>query len=152
MVNHSLIKLVLFMAAGVVFMNLHKLNLNEIRGFGRKKPLLNACFLMGALGIGGVPLWNGYTSKTLLHESIVEYRLLLASANAGVPAGGAMRPRLWQSFPVQELQAVRRRAVCFPSLQALYGWGLWNGSFNQRRADCGLYAEAVYLPVSGEEC
>lgn len=36
MVNHSLIKLVLFMAAGVVFMNLHKLNLNEIRGFGRK--------------------------------------------------------------------------------------------------------------------
>lgn len=89
MVNHSLIKLVLFMAAGVVFMNLHKLNLNEIRGFGRKKPLLNACFLMGALGIGGVPLWNGYTSKTLLHESIVEYRLLLASANAGVQAGGA---------------------------------------------------------------
>ena len=44
---------------------------------------------MGALGIGGMPLWNGYTSKTLLHESIVEYRLLLASANAGVPAGGA---------------------------------------------------------------
>ena len=25
------------------------------------------------LGIGGIPLWNGYISKTLLHESIVEY-------------------------------------------------------------------------------
>lgn len=73
MVNHSLIKLVLFMAAGVIFMNIHKLNLNEIRGFGRKKPLLNGIFLMGALGIGGIPLWNGYVSKTLLHESIVEY-------------------------------------------------------------------------------
>ena len=36
---------------------------------------------MGALGIGGVPLWNGYTSKTLLHESIVEYRLLLVFVN-----------------------------------------------------------------------
>ncbi|MFR8338899.1 MAG: hypothetical protein ACLVAW_20765 [Eisenbergiella massiliensis] len=36
MVNHSLIKLVLFMAAGVVFMNLHKLNLNEIRGLAGK--------------------------------------------------------------------------------------------------------------------
>lgn len=36
MVNHSLIKLVLFMAAGVVFMNVHKLDLNAIRGFGRK--------------------------------------------------------------------------------------------------------------------
>lgn len=71
MVNHSLIKLVLFMAAGVVFMNIHKLNLNEIRGFGRKKPLLHFAFLSGALGIAGVPLFNGYISKTLLHESIV---------------------------------------------------------------------------------
>ncbi len=73
MVNHSMIKLCLFMAAGVVYMNLHALDLNEIRGFGRKKPLLNAIFLMGALGIGGIPLWNGYISKTLLHEAIVEY-------------------------------------------------------------------------------
>lgn len=72
MVNHSLIKLVLFMIAGVVVMNIHKLNLNEIRGFGRKKPLLNICFLAGALGISGIPLMNGYVSKTLLHESIVE--------------------------------------------------------------------------------
>lgn len=78
MVNHSLIKLVLFMAAGVVFMNLHELSLNDIRGFGRKKPLLNVIFLAGALGIAGVPLFNGYVSKTLLHESIVEYRELLA--------------------------------------------------------------------------
>ena len=71
MVNHSLIKLVLFCAAGVVFMNLHKLNLNEIRGFGRKKPLLHVIFLAGALGIAGVPLFNGYVSKSLLHEGIV---------------------------------------------------------------------------------
>lgn len=77
MVNHSLIKLVLFMAAGVVFMNVHKLNLNEIRGFGRKKPLLHFIFLMGAFGISGVPLWNGYISKTLLHESIVKYMELM---------------------------------------------------------------------------
>ena len=79
MVNHSLIKLVLFMAAGVVFMNIHKLNLNEIRGFGRKKPLLHFIFLMGALGISGVPLFNGYISKTLIHESIVEYLELVRS-------------------------------------------------------------------------
>ena len=73
MVNHSLFKLVLFMAAGVIYMNIHKLDLNDIRGFGRKKPLLKFIYLMGALGIGGVPLWSGYISKTLLHESIVEY-------------------------------------------------------------------------------
>lgn len=73
MVNHSMIKLILFMAAGVVYMNLHRLDLNEIRGFGKKKPLLKGVFLTGALSIGGIPGWSGYVSKTLLHESIVEY-------------------------------------------------------------------------------
>ncbi len=73
MVNHSLFKLVLFLCAGAVYMNLHQLDLNEIRGFGRHKPALMFAFLMGALGIGGIPLWNGYVSKTLIHESIVEY-------------------------------------------------------------------------------
>ena len=45
MVNHSLIKLVLFLCAGAVFMNLHQLNLNDIRGFGRRKQNLSAGFL-----------------------------------------------------------------------------------------------------------
>ena len=78
MLNHSLIKLVLFMIAGVVVMNLHKLNLNEIQGYGRKKPFLKFTFLAGALGIGGIPLFNGYVSKTLLHEGIVEGTELFA--------------------------------------------------------------------------
>lgn len=73
MVNHSVFKLVLFLVAAVIFQNTHRLELNEIRGFGRKKPLLMACYLLGALGIGGIPGWSGYVSKTLLHESIVEY-------------------------------------------------------------------------------
>ena len=73
MINHSFIKLVLFMCAGVVVMNLHALNLNDIKGFGRKKPLLMICFLLGALGIMGIPGFNGYISKTMIHEAIVEY-------------------------------------------------------------------------------
>ena len=72
MVNHSCFKLVLFLCAGAVYRNLHQLNLNDIRGFGRKKPLLMLAFLLGAMGIGGIPLLNGYVSKTLLHEAIVE--------------------------------------------------------------------------------
>ncbi len=89
MVNHSLIKLALFMIAGVVVMNLHKLDLNDIRGFGRKKPLLNACFLAGALGISGIPLFNGYISKTLLHESIVE------GAELAVELSGFLKAAEW---------------------------------------------------------
>lgn len=73
MVNHSMFKLLLFMAAGSIFMKLHKLNLNEIRGYGRNKPFLKIVFAIGAMGIAGVPLFSGYVSKTLIHESIVEY-------------------------------------------------------------------------------
>jgi len=72
MVNHSMIKLTLFMVSGVVVMKLHELDLNAIRGYGRNKPFLKASFALGALGISGVPLFNGYISKTLLHEGIVE--------------------------------------------------------------------------------
>ena len=73
MVNHSLFKLILFCTAAVIFQNTHQLELNDIRGFGRKKPLLMFIYLMGALGIGGFPGFSGYVSKTLLHEGIVEY-------------------------------------------------------------------------------
>lgn len=88
MVNHSLFKLVLFLCAGVVYMNLHELDLNQVRGFGRKKPALCFCFSMGALGISGVPLFSGYISKTLLHESIVEYgELVYEGASVTLSSG-----------------------------------------------------------------
>jgi len=71
--NHSLIKLTLFVAAGVVYFNVHSLDLNDVRGFGKDKPLLKLAFLSGALSIAGIPGFGGYISKTLLHEGIVEY-------------------------------------------------------------------------------
>lgn len=73
MINHSLLKLVLFMAAGVIYVNTHSLDLNEVRGFGRKHPFLGAAVAFGGLGLAGVPGFNGYISKTLLHESVVEH-------------------------------------------------------------------------------
>ena len=76
--NHSLIKLTLFVAAGVVYFNVHSLNLNDVRGFGKDKPVLKLAFLSGACSIAGIPGFSGYISKTLLHESIVEYAELLA--------------------------------------------------------------------------
>ena len=84
MLNHSLIKLTLFVAAGVVYFNVHSLNLNDVRGFGRDKPLLMLTFLMGACSIAGIPGFSGYISKTLIHESIVEYIHELAHHGANV--------------------------------------------------------------------
>ena len=89
MINHSLLKLTLFMAAGVVIMNLHTLTLDDIRGWGRNKTPLKIAFALGGLGISGVPLFNGYISKTLLHEGIVESIHVMREI-AAEPAGASI--------------------------------------------------------------
>ncbi|QNL43727.1 sodium:proton antiporter [Oscillibacter hominis] len=86
LVNHSLIKLVLFVAAGVVYRGTHSLNLNVVRGFANDRPALATAFTIGALSICGVPMFSGYVSKTLLHESIVEYMHLLAAEGLSTAA------------------------------------------------------------------
>ena len=65
MMNHSLVKLTLFLLAGVVYCNTHALDLNQIRGYGRGKPLLHGLFLCGACSLAGIPGFLGYISKTL---------------------------------------------------------------------------------------
>lgn len=73
LLNHSMIKLPLFMVAGIIFVCAKEFDLNKIRGFGRKKPVLAIITAIPILGVAGVPGLNGYVSKTLIHESIVEY-------------------------------------------------------------------------------
>ncbi len=82
MLNHSFMKLILFSVSGVVHMNLHKLDLNDIRGWGRGRPLLAVLFAWGGLGLAGFPLTGGYIAKTLIHEAIVESAELLPLAHA----------------------------------------------------------------------
>jgi hydrogenase-4 component B len=83
MVNHALFKLILFLCAGAAALQSHSLHLNELRGFGRGKPLFHFIFLSAMLGIAGVPLFSGYASKTLLHEGLTVYIGTL-SQGAGV--------------------------------------------------------------------
>lgn len=85
LVNHSLIKLILFVAAGVVCNTVGSSRLDDVRGFGRGKPWLMLTFLAAGLSVSGVPLTSGYVSKTLLHESLVEYIRELTAH--GAPTG-----------------------------------------------------------------
>lgn len=73
MVNHSLLKILLYSLSGVVEKETNTLELDDLKGFGRGKPWFHGLFLLCAVTMGGVPLFSGYISKTLLHESVVEY-------------------------------------------------------------------------------
>lgn len=83
MMNHTLIKLVLFLAAGVFAMNRGTLDLNRLRGAGRGNRLLMLTFLTGAYSVAGIPGGSGYLSKTMLHEAIVEYTGIVEQAQGG---------------------------------------------------------------------
>ncbi len=72
MVNHTLVKICVFLVAGTIYQNVHSLDLNDIRGFGRNKPFLGFCFALGGLSLAGVPGFLGYLSKTAIHEALVE--------------------------------------------------------------------------------
>lgn len=73
--NHAIYKVLLFMGVGIVYVILHELSINKIAGFGRNKNMLRFIFMLGFLAIIGMPGTNGFISKTLLHEAIVEAKL-----------------------------------------------------------------------------
>ena len=155
MVNHSMFKLVLFLCAGAIYMNIHKLDLNDIRGFGRGKPLLMLIFLCGYLGISGVPLLSGYISKTLIHEGIVEYIEVLEEAGRSIFAmkcvewlflfsGGltfAYMTKLFVSIFVEK--------NCNAELQAKYDGR--NGHYMNLASALALGIPALLIPIFGSQ-
>lgn len=73
LINHSFIKILLFLLAGLVFQTTGTMELEHIKGYGRGKPWFQVLWTIGALSLAAVPLFPGYISKTLLHEAILEY-------------------------------------------------------------------------------
>ncbi len=71
-INHALFKSALFLAAGVIAYKIGEMNMYNLGGLWRKLPFTFIVVVIGSLGIAGVPLFNGYASKTLLHHAIVE--------------------------------------------------------------------------------
>lgn len=72
MINHGLFKALLFMVAGVVFFRTREKNMYNLGGLWRKLPLAAAVGLIATLGITGMPLFNGFASKSILHHAIIE--------------------------------------------------------------------------------
>lgn len=69
-INHSLFKLVLFTVVSMIYSMTGELDYNRLAGFANRKKWLQIPFLAAALGISGVPLFSGFISKTLIHETL----------------------------------------------------------------------------------
>lgn len=70
--NHAFFKSGLFILFGFIYTRLHQVEMDRLGGLWRKFPFTFAAFLACAFGITGVPGFNGYVSKTLLHHAMTE--------------------------------------------------------------------------------
>ncbi len=64
--NHAVIKAGLFLCAGAFIHQTGKKSLSELKGIGKKMPIVTACFTMAALSMIGLPPFNGFISKWFL--------------------------------------------------------------------------------------
>jgi hydrogenase-4 component B len=71
-VNHALFKSLLFMVAGAVYLQTREADMYKLGGLWRKMPVAAAVCLVASFGISGIPLFNGFISKSILHHGIVE--------------------------------------------------------------------------------
>ncbi len=70
--NHSIFKELLFLAAGAVYNKAHTRNIELLGGLAKKMPYTAILFLIGAIAICGLPPFNGFVSEFLIYFSMLK--------------------------------------------------------------------------------
>ena len=70
--NHALMKGGLFMAMGCIMFSLRSVELDDMRGLGRRMPVTMMAWVVGGLGLIGVPATVGFISKWYLIQAALE--------------------------------------------------------------------------------
>lgn len=72
MFNHALMKGALFLGMGCIALRIGSVNLEDMRGLGRRMPVTMAAFVLGGLSLIGVPMTVGFISKWYLILAALE--------------------------------------------------------------------------------
>ncbi len=84
LLSHAIFKALLFLAAGAIITAVGTRDLQSMGGLGKKMPFVRLAFVIGSLGLVGLPIANGFFSKELILEEglkgghIVLYLVMLA--------------------------------------------------------------------------
>lgn len=70
--NHALYKSLFFLGAGAIYFVTGELDMRKYGGLWKRMPLTFLAFMIAFFGIIGMPLFNGYISKSIIFESLLE--------------------------------------------------------------------------------
>ncbi len=76
LVNHTLVKLLLFLLAALMLRHLLSVRLADLAGLGRVMPLAAGLFVLGALAVLGLPPLSGFVSKLWILKGFAEAQVL----------------------------------------------------------------------------
>ncbi|MFA6552127.1 MAG: proton-conducting transporter membrane subunit [Candidatus Paceibacterota bacterium] len=71
-INHAIFKSLLFLSAGAVINETHTRNMEEYGGLIKYMPMTALFFLIGAMAISALPLFNGFWSEWLTFQALFQ--------------------------------------------------------------------------------
>jgi formate hydrogenlyase subunit 3/multisubunit Na+/H+ antiporter MnhD subunit len=72
MLNNAIYKSCLFLCGGAVEQTAGTAQLDKLGGLGRKMPVTFATCLIAALSISGIPPFNGFVSKWMIYQGVIQ--------------------------------------------------------------------------------
>ncbi len=71
-VNHAVFKSAIFIALAAVKFRTHEREMHKLGGLATKMPITFLTFLIGIIGAAGIPPINGYASKWMIYQSLLQ--------------------------------------------------------------------------------
>ncbi|MHC4458641.1 MAG: NADH-quinone oxidoreductase subunit 5 family protein, partial [Planctomycetota bacterium] len=72
MLNNAIYKSCLFLCGGAVEQATGTAELDRLGGLGKKMPITFTAFLIAALAVSGIPPLNGFVSKWMVYQSVIQ--------------------------------------------------------------------------------
>jgi multicomponent Na+:H+ antiporter subunit D len=136
--NHALMKGGMFLALGNMSLRTGSTRLQDLRGIGRKMPISFAAFVVGGVGLIGVPLTVGFVSKWALLTALMAEApwwvsaLALISSLLAVAYVWRVVEVAWLQEPGPELEHVTEAPIwmlvpTWTLIGASIFFGIWGG-------------------------
>jgi len=138
LLSHAVFKALLFLTAGAVIHSIGTRDMRRMGGLGKTMPFARNVFIIGALALMGLPIFNGFWSKELILEAGLEHSpfwaYLLMLIGAGLTAFYTFR-MTWlvffgsarESLHVHAIGSAMKVSLAVLSLGTLTTWLFFGG-------------------------